>query len=64
MPAGVICIFERHSRCIFKGGLCDQDCDRANWEGNHRSHEDLLKECLKGGKKVGFPKKVISLLLP
>jgi len=62
--AEVICIFKRSSRCIFKGALCDQDCDVANWEGNQRSHENLQDECLEGEKrKLAFPRKVVSLLL-
>ncbi len=64
MAAEVICIFKRNSRCIFKGGPCDQDCDIANREGNQQSHENLQKECLKGGtRKLGFPKKIVSLLV-
>jgi len=64
MATEVICIFKRNSKCIFKGGLCDQDCDKANFEGNERSHENLQEECLGGGKrKLAFPSKVASLLL-
>ena len=64
MATEVICIFKRNSKCIFKGGPCDQDCDKANWEGNIRSHENLLEECLKGGnRKLAIPKKVVSILL-
>jgi len=64
MPNEVICIFKRNSKCIFKGGLCDQDCDKADREENHRSHENLLKECLEGGNwKLVFSKKALSLLL-
>ena len=64
MEAEIICIFKRNSRCIFKGGLCDQDCDIVNREEGNRSHEDLLAECLNGGtRKLAFPRKVVSLLL-
>ncbi len=64
MATEVICLFKRNSKCILKGGLCDQDCDKANFEGNERSHESLMEECLEGGKrKFAFPKKVVSLLL-
>ena len=64
MATEIICIFKRNSRCIFKGGPCDQDCDIANQEGNQRSHEDLLAECLEGGtRKLTLPRKVVSLLL-
>ena len=64
MATEVICIFKRNSKCIFKGGPCDQDCDKANWEGNNRSHQNLLEECLEGGNwKLAFPRKAVSLLL-
>ena len=64
MTTEITCIFNRNSKCIFKGGLCDRDCDKANFEGNERSHENLQEECLEGGKrKPAFPKKVASLLL-
>jgi hypothetical protein len=64
MASEIICIFNRNSKCIFKGGLCDQDCDKATWEGNNRSHENLLQECLeKGDRKLAFSKKVVNLFL-
>ncbi|OGP93465.1 MAG: hypothetical protein A2156_11225 [Deltaproteobacteria bacterium RBG_16_48_10] len=64
MATEVICIFKRNSRCIFKGGFCDQDCDIANREGNQRSHENLLEECLEGRNgKLAFPRKAVSVLL-
>ena len=64
MTTEVICIFKRNSKCIFKGGLCDQDCDKSNWDGPQRSHENLLEECLEGGnRKPAFPRKAVSLLL-
>ena len=62
MAAEIICIFKRNSKCIFKGGLCDQECDKANFEGNQQSHKNLQDECLHGGKPA-FPRKVASLLL-
>jgi hypothetical protein len=56
------CIFNRNSKCIFKGGLCDQDCDKANREGDIRSRENLLEECLgKGDRRVALARKVFSL---
>ena len=64
MATEVICIFKRNSKCIFKGGPCDQDCDKAGWERENRSHEDLLKECLeKGDQKLAFSRKVVNLFL-
>ena len=65
MTSEMICIFNRNSKCIFKGGACDQDCDRADREGNIRPNGDLLNECLeKGNKKFAFSRKVFHLLLP
>jgi hypothetical protein len=64
MTSESICIFKRNSKCIFKGGLCDQDCDKATWEGNIRSHENLLAECLgKRDRKVALSRKVLNLFL-
>ncbi len=64
MTSESICIFNRNSRCIFKGGLCDQDCGKANWEGNIRSNGNLLDECLERGDwKSAFARKVVNLLL-
>jgi len=64
MPSEIICIFKRNSKCIFKGGPCDQDCDRSNWEWGNRSHENLLEEYLKkGDRKPGFSRKVANLFL-
>jgi hypothetical protein len=64
MASEIICIFNRNSKCIFKGGLCDRDCDKANGEGDIRSNENLLNECLqKGDRKLAFPRKVLHLLL-
>lgn len=61
MTAETVCIFNRNSKCIFKGGICDQECDNSNWEGNNRSHENLLEECLEGGnRKLTFPRKAVS----
>jgi len=60
MASEIICIFKRNSKCIVKGGPCDQDCDEVNWEGESRSHKNLLEECLKkGGRKVTFSRKVV-----
>ena len=65
MTAEIICIFNRNSKCIFKGGLCDQDCDKANREGNNRFHENLLEECLeKRDHKVALSRKVLNVFLP
>jgi len=65
MTSEIICIFNRNSKCIFKGGLCDQDCDKGGWEGNIRSDENLLDECLeKVDRKLAFSRKVFSILLP
>ena len=59
------CIFNRSSKCIYKGGFCDHDCEKGNWEGGGRSYEDLLGECLgKGERKLFSSKKFLSLLLP
>ena len=64
MASEIICIFNRNSKCIFKGGLCDRDCDKANWEGDIRSNENLLNECLqKRDRKLAFSRKVFHLLL-
>ncbi|HSB06132.1 MAG TPA: hypothetical protein VLK23_13155 [Thermodesulfobacteriota bacterium] len=62
MTTQVICIFKRNSKCIFKGELCDQDCDRGEWQGNIRSNENLVAECLgKEGRKVALSRKVSNL---
>jgi hypothetical protein len=64
MTSEVICIFNRNSKCIFKGGLCDQDCDRGKWAESNRSHKNLSAERLgKGDRKLAFTKKVANLLL-
>ena len=64
MASEITYIFKRNSKCIFKGGLCDQDCDIANWEKNPPSHENLLEEFLEGGgRKLAFPRRAVSLLL-
>lgn len=34
------CIFNRDSKCIFKGGVCDLDCDTSNCEGNTQLAEE------------------------
>ena len=47
MAAEVICIFKRNSRCIFKGGPCDQDCDRGA-EIQPDGNSDTLEERLLG----------------
>ena len=63
MASEIICIFNRNSKCIFKGGLCERDCDKANSENTIRSNENLLNECLqKGDQKLAFSKKVFNLL--
>ena len=64
MTSEMTCIFNRNSKCIFKGGLCDQDCGKATREGDIRSHENLLKECLEKKRKLAFSRKVLRLLLP
>jgi hypothetical protein len=65
MTSEIICIFNRNSKCIFKGGLCDQDCDRGTWEENNRSHENLSAERLEEGDgKLAFTRKVANLLRP
>lgn len=59
MTSKITCIFNRNSKCIFKGGLCDQDCDKTDWKGDIRSHENLLEECLgKENRKVALSRKV------
>jgi len=64
MKSEIICVFHRNSKCIFKGGLCDQDCDHGKWDGNIRSDESLLEKCLEGGnRKLGFSRKVVNLFL-
>ena len=64
MASEIICIFNRNSKCIFKGGLCDQDCDKSNWEGDIRTNENLLDECSeKGDWRFAFGRKVANLLL-
>ena len=64
MASEIICIFKRNSKCIFKGGPCDQDCDKLNWEGDNQSHENLLEECLKKeDRKVTLSRKVVNLFL-
>ena len=65
MTDEIVCIFNRNSKCIFKGGPCDQDCDKVNLDSNIHSHENLLKECLeKRNRKLAFSRKVLHLLLP
>ena len=65
MTSEIICIFNRNSKCIFKGSLCDRDCDKASWEENMGSHEHLLAECLgKGDRKGALSRKFLSLVLP
>jgi len=65
MTTEIVCIFNRNSKCIFKGGPCDQDCDKVSQEGDIHSHENLLKECLeKRNRKLAFSRKVLHLLLP
>ncbi len=64
MATEVICLFKRNSKCILKGGLCDQDCDKADWEKNPQSYENLLERCLESEeRKLAIPKKAVSLLL-
>ncbi|HSB05362.1 MAG TPA: hypothetical protein VLK23_09215 [Thermodesulfobacteriota bacterium] len=64
MATEVSCIFNRNSKCIFKGGLCDQNCDKADREENPQSYEDLLEKCLESEKrKLAITKKAVSLLL-
>ena len=64
MAPEIICIFNRNSKCIFKGGLCDQDCDKVKWEGNNRAHENLLKECLeRRDRMLALSRKVVNRLL-
>jgi hypothetical protein len=64
MASKISCIFNRNSKCIFKGGLCDLDCDKANWEGEIRSNENLLEECLERGDwKSAFARKAVNLFL-
>lgn len=51
------CIFNRDSKCVFKGGLCDLDCDKANDEGDPRSYEDpdiLDKRLGRGSRRLTF----------
>ena len=58
------CIFNRNSKCIFKGGICDQDCEKGNWQGGIRSNQDLLDECLgKEDRRLLFTRKVFHLFL-
>ncbi len=65
MASEITCIFNRNSKCIIKGGLCDQDCDKVSREGDIRSHENLLEECLeKRNQKLALSRKVLHLLLP
>jgi hypothetical protein len=65
MKSKVTCIFKRNSKCIFKGGPCDQDCDNGNWQGNIRSNENLVEECLgKGDRRVALSRKVSNLFFP
>jgi hypothetical protein len=65
MTSEIICIFNRNSKCIFKGGLCDLDCDKANGEKNIRSKENLLDECLERRDwKSVFARKVFGLFAP
>jgi len=63
MAPEIICIFNRNSKCIFKGGLCDQDCDKVKWEGNKRPHENLLEECLeREDLRLSLSRRVVNLL--
>ena len=50
------CIFNRDSKCVFKGGLCDQDCNQATYEGDNQSSENLvtLERCLGMEKEKRF----------
>ncbi len=57
------CIFNRGSRCIFKGGACDLDCDTSNGEGNIQN-PNLLNECLGKGGKLALSKRFFQSLLP
>jgi len=62
MTSKIICIFNRNSKCVFKGGPCDQDCDNGNWQGKIRSDENLLEECLgKEDRKAALSRKVSNL---
>ncbi len=64
MTTEVTCIFKRNSKCLFKGGVCDQDCDKADLGMNQRSLENLQEECLEGNwKPASVMKKAVSLLL-
>jgi hypothetical protein len=65
MTSEIICIFKRNSKCIFKGGPCDQDCDSGEWQENIRSNENLVAECLgKVDRKVVLSRKVSNLFFP
>jgi len=47
------CIFNRDSKCVFKGGHCDRDRDRARSEENIQSNEKpkALDVCQWEGRK-------------
>jgi len=60
------CIFNRDSKCVFKGGPCDQDCDSARSEENIQSNEksEALDECQgKGSRGLRLTRIFQSLLL-
>jgi len=57
------CIFNRGSKCIFKGGVCDLDCDASNGEGDIQN-PNLLNECLGKGGKLALSKRFFQSLLP
>lgn len=64
MASKISCIFNRNSKCICKGDLCDLDCDKATREVDIRSNENLLEECLERRDwKFAFDRKVVNLLL-
>ena len=50
-------IFNRNSKCIFKGGQCDETCDdQSVYEGDNQSSENLitLERCLGMEKENRF----------
>ena len=60
------CIFNRDSKCVFKGGPCDQDCDATRSEESIQPNEksEALDECRgKGSRGLRFTKIFQSLLL-
>jgi len=66
MPLEKPCIFNRDSKCVFKGGICDQDCDRAALEEDIQSNEnpDSLDKCLgKESRRFSFTRVFQSLFL-